>query len=50
MGIGDIFLIILLVAVLAAALHSAIKHRKKGGCGCGCEGCSAECGKRRDNV
>ena len=50
MGIGDIFLIILLAAVLAASLHSAIKRRKKGGCGCGCEGCSAKCGKRRDNV
>ena len=46
MGIGDIIITVMLVFVLAAALHTALKRRRKGGCGCGCEGCRMNCGKR----
>ena len=47
MATGDIIIIVMLSAVFAAAIRSAIKRRKKGGCGCGCEGCTHKCGKDR---
>ena len=42
---GDIIIIVMLSVVFAAAIRSAIKRRKKGGCGC--EGCTHKCGKDR---
>ena len=43
---------ILLVAAIAAAAGLAVRRiaasRKKGGCGCGCEGCTRTCGRKKE--
>ncbi|MBO7364229.1 MAG: FeoB-associated Cys-rich membrane protein [Lachnospiraceae bacterium] len=44
MNPADILLIILIAAVLVWAVVSIVRRRKKGGCSCGCEGCTG----RRD--
>ena len=50
MGAGDIIIIIFLAAVLAAGLRTAVKRRKQGGCGCGCEGCTVKCHEKKDSL
>lgn len=44
----DILLIAAIVCCCALALRSILKNRKKGGCGCGCEGCTAPCSALKD--
>ena len=46
MKIIDILLILLLAAVLAGAVIFRLRQRKMG-CGCCCEGCTADCGLRQ---
>ncbi len=49
MTVLDIVLLALVAGAVFAALRRARKTRKKGGCGCGCSGCSetAACFQRR---
>ena len=49
---ADILLIVVIACCLLLALRSIMKSRKKGGCGCGCDGCSAPCGtlKGKENT
>ena len=47
MNLWDIALIVLIAAALGFALRRVIRTRKSGGCGCGCEGCTAKCEGRR---
>ena len=48
MNMTDLFLLIVLAAVLSAAVWIMVSNRKKGkGCGCGCAGCTkGSCGLR----
>ena len=48
MNMTDLFLLIVLAAVLSAAVWIMVSNRKKGkGCGCGCAGCTkGACGLR----
>ena len=39
----DILLIVILAAAVALALRRVVKNRRRGGCSCGCEGCSGSC-------
>lgn len=41
--IADIIIGAAVLAIVVTALVVTIKKRKKGGCGCGCEGCSKSC-------
>lgn len=38
---ADIILIAVIAAALALAVRRVWKTRKTGGCGCGCDGCTA---------
>lgn len=51
MNVYDIFIIVLIAALLAGAIVYIVKNRRKGGCtGCGgCESCGRNCGKRGNN-
>ena len=40
---GTIIIGTLLLAAFVIAVRSLIKTRKKGGCGCGCSGCTSKC-------
>ena len=35
----DVLILALVLAAVAGALCAVIRSKKKGGCGCGCEGC-----------
>lgn len=37
----DILLIVVLAAAIGGAVWRTVKRRKSGGCGCGCDGCTA---------
>ena len=47
MNAADILLLALLAAALIWAVVRCVKNAKRGGCGCGCDGCTAQCRKRR---
>ena len=40
MNIADIILIVIIAAVIVRAVIYCVKHPRKKGCGCGCEGCT----------
>lgn len=44
----DIVLIALLAVVVIRAVIVAVRMKKSGGCGCGCEGCTGSCQKKTD--
>ena len=46
----DIIIIIVIALIISAAVFFIIKRSKKGGCGCGCEGCTKQCGKKRNTI
>ena len=47
MNVWDILLILLLAVIVAAAIRHCIRAGKRGGCGCGCDGCGAPCGREQ---
>ena len=53
MNLVDLVLILILAAVIGRALYVFITGRAKGGCGCGCAGCTksscAYSGKDKDH-
>ena len=49
MNIWDIVIVAILVLVIAGAVFTIIKRKKKGGCcGSGCTGNCAQCGRNCD--
>ena len=40
MNFVDLVLIVLLAALVGTAIFLSVRRKKKGGCGCGCEGCT----------
>lgn len=42
MNIVDMILIAAIAAAVIAAVVHIVRSRKKGGCGCGCEGCPSK--------
>lgn len=42
-NLASIILLLVVAAILFFLVRSKIKQRKKGACGCGCEGCSGCC-------
>ena len=47
MNIWDFLIIAVVLALIFLAFRLAKGRRKKGGCGCGCEGCTKECDGRK---
>jgi len=44
----DIILVLLIIAAVGLAVRKVIRNRKKGGCSCGCAGCSSgSCAERK---
>ena len=41
MQLSDYLILAGIALLLVAAVRASVKRRKKGGCGCGCGGCSA---------
>ena len=48
MNLWDILLAAAIAAAAGLAVRRVIVNRKKGGCGCGCEGCTRACGRRKE--
>ncbi|MBO6014457.1 MAG: FeoB-associated Cys-rich membrane protein [Oscillospiraceae bacterium] len=46
MNIWDILILIAVIGAVIVALWR-IRHKKAGGCSCGCEGCLQTCEKRK---
>ena len=46
MNVWDILLLALLAAAVLSAVLSLRRARRGGGCGCGCAGCTRACDKR----
>lgn len=44
--IATVIIVIIIAIAFVAALRQILKNHKKGGCGCGCEGCSRSCRER----
>lgn len=45
MNLATLIVLLIVVAIVAAIVFFQIKKRKSGGgCSCGCEGCSVNCG------
>ncbi len=52
MTVGDYIILAVIAAAVFFAVRSLVRQRKRGGCGCGCSGCSGcpmngNCSKRR---
>ncbi|SDA13783.1 Virus attachment protein p12 family protein [Ruminococcus sp. YE71] len=43
MNAADIVLTILIAAAVILAARALVKRSRKGGCGCGCDTCTAKC-------
>ena len=48
MNIWDIVLLAAIAAAVGLALRKVIANRRRGGCGCGCDGCTQRCAARKD--
>ncbi len=48
MNLWDILLAAAIAAAVGLAVWRIAANRKKGGCGCGCEGCTRACGRRKE--
>lgn len=45
---GTLITGVILAIIIITAVSSYIKQLKKGGCGCGCSGCSRKCAENRN--
>ena len=47
MNIWDIVLLLAIAAIVGLAVKRVIANRKRGGCGCGGDGCTQRCASRK---
>ncbi|MBP3736844.1 MAG: FeoB-associated Cys-rich membrane protein [Lachnospiraceae bacterium] len=50
MNLWNILLTVLIAAAVILAVVHCIRRRKRGGCGCGCDGCAAPCDARQSGT
>ena len=55
MTVGDYIILAVIAAAVFFAVRSLVRQRKRGGCGCGCSGCSGcpmngSCAQRQNDT